>query len=108
MPQFIDFLKTVDAGTVAGVALLAVTILAVIVYRVRKARRKRVPASAGLSPVPVPPPPPRPVVDRFMQRLIAIVLLATALYLIFFKADEASTHFAYTTIGTIVGFYLKG
>jgi hypothetical protein len=43
-----------------------------------------------------------------MQFSIAVVLLAASLYVILSKQYDASdTHWAYGTIGTLVGFWLR-
>jgi len=66
-------------------------------------------------PAPRPPPPPGMAVihslppdPAHMQVLVSLVLLAAGLYVILSKQyDAQDKHWAYGTVGTLVGFWLR-
>ena len=63
-----------------------------------------------MAPHPESPSPDwtGPVISLVMKILISIALLAATLFVILSKRyDSKDKHWAYTTIGLIVGFWLK-
>jgi len=91
-----------------GLAVLAVTLLAIIIERIFFRKKKFKPFEKGQVLLNSAPEGGQENIQLYVRITITLVLLCASLYIILFnQQNEAGIKFAIGTIGTITGYWLK-